>query len=142
MTLRNRLLQVTFAVACFLLTSCSGGLVEMTAQLTDNGVPYQLAAKERVMLIAESVDRSPPMSYDASAGPDGKFVFAPSDGSGRVGIPPGKYKVKIRPGPEILVLNKKVNPKLLKAEYEVEVGPDSIPHLTLDIATGVIAASP
>jgi hypothetical protein len=142
MTLRNRLQTAAFAAVCLLLTSCSDGLVNVTAQLTDNGVPHQLAPEERVALIAESSDdRSPPVNYDATAGPEGSFVFAPADGSRRVGIPPGRYKIKVRQGPGIFVVNKKVNPKLLKAECEVEVGPGS-PRLTVDIATGVIAPAP
>jgi hypothetical protein len=126
------------ALALPALAGCGGGnLVRVTGQVEENGVPRHLGTGESIRIDFTSADNAPrPLSLGIFAKRDGSFVADMNDGSGR-GIPPGQYKVKLNR--ESTSLKTKVNSKLFKESYPLEVVPGAPIHLTIDPAAGTIA---
>jgi hypothetical protein len=126
------------ALALAGLAGCGGGdLVRVTGQVEENGEPRRLDQGESIRIdFTTADDLSHPLSLGIFPKRDGSFAADMNDGSGK-GLPPGRYKVKLNR--ESTSLKTKVNGKLFKESYPLEVAPGAQIRLTIDLAKGTIA---
>jgi hypothetical protein len=131
-------LALLSALAMVVLSGCGNRqLVRVTGQVVENGVPRHLDPGESVQIEFLTADDAPrSLSLGVFPKQDGSFVADMNDGSGR-GIPPGKYKVKLNSEGSRLK-SSKINAKLLKESYPLEVTTGAAIHLTIDLAAGTI----
>jgi hypothetical protein len=74
-------------------SGCSAGMIPVQGKLVRNGDPYHPAANEQVLLSFETIDCQPERSFSGLVKRDGTFTVL---GTGGAGIPPGKYRIRIR----------------------------------------------
>jgi hypothetical protein len=127
------------ALAVLVLPGCGDrNLVAVIGQVVENGTPRHLDPGESIQiefLTADEASRS--LSLGIFPKPDGSFVADMNDGSGR-GIPPGNYKVRLN-SEGTKLKSTKINSKLFKESYPLEVARNVKVRLTIDLATGTIA---
>jgi hypothetical protein len=123
------------ALALLSLAGCSGN-VRVTGQLVEDGQPYALPPGESLEVHLLSTDPAmyPPRDFLKMVDPDGRFTADQGDGSGR-GLPPGRYKVKLRSETPAVKTKLQGKPELT-AEFEAARGAPV--HLTIDLGKRTI----